>query len=242
MKHQILHTIYDIFEAWSGDLDIACRRRCSGCCTQNVTITALEGEDILRHVLDEGMAGEFASRMTGKKSHQPPPMTTNDFAVACLAGNDVDPGDQPNLAVCPFLEADLCTIYPARPFGCRLFVSTKTCSASQPALVPDYYFEAATAVSQVIEHLGQKEYWGNMLDVLPALLDISEFKEIADHLNTTFIIQARLATLTAKPLPGFLFSEENGPQVIPLMEQIFNATVDGRRIEDMLNGKLCPQA
>ena len=237
MKHQILHTIYDIFETWSGDLDAACRRKCSGCCSQNVTMTALEGEDILRYVLAEGMVDAFAGRIAAKKSHQPPPMTTNDFAGACLEGRDVDPGDQPNLAVCPFLEGDLCTIYPARPFGCRLFVSTKRCSASQPALVPDYYFEASTAVSQVIEHLGQKEYWGNMLDVLPALLDISEFKEIADQLNNTSIIQARLATLTAKPLPGFLLSEENGPQVIPLMEKIFNTTVEGKRIEDILNGK-----
>lgn len=237
MKHQILHTIYDIFNTWSEDLDIACRRKCSGCCTQNVTITALEGVELLRYVLKEGMASEAAAKLAANRSHQPPAMSTNDFAEACLEGKDVDPGDQPNLAACPFLEDDLCTVYPARPFGCRLFVSTKTCSASQPALVPDYHFEASTAVSQLIEHLGQKEYWGNMLDVLPALLDISEFKEIADHLNSTLIIQARLATLTAKPLPGFLLSEEHGPKVIPLMERIFNATVEGRRIEDILNNR-----
>ena len=48
MKQQILFTIYDIFDQWNSDLDKACQRGCSGCCTQNVTITAVEGEAILR--------------------------------------------------------------------------------------------------------------------------------------------------------------------------------------------------
>ncbi len=36
--------------------------------------------------------------------------------------------------------------------------------------MPQSYLGSVTAVSQIIEHLGQKEYWGNMLDVLPALM------------------------------------------------------------------------
>ncbi|MGW8193218.1 MAG: YkgJ family cysteine cluster protein [Desulforhopalus sp.] len=237
MKHQILHTLYEKFATWSGDIDIACRRGCSGCCTQNVTITALEGVEILRYAVAEGLAAEVASRLAQHRSHMAPEMTTNDFAGACLDGRDADPGGQQNLAPCPFLEDDLCRIYPVRPFGCRLFISTRTCSAAQPALVPDYHFEGATAASQMIEHLGQKEYWGNMLDVLPALLDISEFKEIAEHLDSALILRARLRTLTAKPLPGFLFSEENGKRVAVLLESIFHGTVEGRRIDDILNGK-----
>ena len=167
MKRQILFTIYDIFDRWNSDLDKACHRGCSGCCTQNVTITAVEGEAILRFILAEDMSLWLAEKLASSRTHQPPKMTTNDFAFACLNGKDAEPEGQHNLSVCPFLEDNLCKIYPVRPFGCRLFISQKTCSASQPALVDDSYFEAATAVSQLIEHLGQKEYWGNMLDVLP---------------------------------------------------------------------------
>ena len=47
---------------------------------EGVTITALEGEDILRHVLAEGVAGEFSGRMDRKKSHRPPPMTTTSHS------------------------------------------------------------------------------------------------------------------------------------------------------------------
>lgn len=237
MKRQILFTLYDIFDQWNRDYDKVCHRGCSGCCTQNVTITAVEGEAILRYILAEDMSLWLAEKLTSPRTHQPPKITTNDFALACLEGRDVDPDAPHNPSICPFLEKNLCRIYPVRPFSCRLFISQKTCSAMNPALVSDYYLEAATAVSQLIEHLGQKEYWGNMLDVLPALLDISEFKEIADHLGTIQIIHARMQTLTAKPLPGFLLSEEHSEKVAPLLQTIFAAEVEGKRVEDILNGK-----
>jgi Fe-S-cluster containining protein len=239
MKHKILQTIYDIYAEWSSELRVACHQGCSRCCTQNVTITALEAEEILRFIVAQGMSRWFADKLTFGRNHQAPQMTTNDFAKACLAGRDVDPGGYQNLDPCPFLEEtkQLCLIYPVRPFGCRLFVSKKRCSPTQPALVPDYYFEGSTAVTQLIEHLGQKEYWGNMLDVLPSLLDANEFREISDHLDSTLIIQARLQTLTAKPLPGFLINADHAEKVTALVESIFSAEIEGKRVEDILNGK-----
>jgi Fe-S-cluster containining protein len=237
MKAKILCTIYDIFNQWNHGLATVCRRGCSGCCTQNVTITAVEGTVILRYILQQDMSLWLAEKLASPPVHLPPKMTTNDFAAACIEGREVDSGEQYNLSICPFLEKNLCHIYPVRPFGCRLFVSTRTCSAMHPAQVSDAYFEAATAVTQLIEHLGQKEYWGNMLDVLPALLDIGEFRPIADHVDSTRIIQARLRTLTAKPLPGFLFGREHEQEVSSLLHNIFTAEVGGKTVEDILNGK-----
>ncbi len=236
MKRQILFTLYDIFDQWNKDLDKACVRGCSSCCTQNVTMTAVEGEAILRFIIAQHMPLWLAEKLSSPRIHQAPTMTTNQFAAACLEGRDVPPDTLHSATVCPFLEKNLCSIYPVRPFSCRLFISQQTCSAMHPALVDDFYLEAATAVNQVIEHLGQKEYWGNMLDVLPALLDISEFKVIAEYLNTTQIIQARMRTLTAQPLPGFLISEEYMDAVSPLLHRIFDAEVEGKRVEDILNG------
>ncbi len=237
MKAKILHTIYRIFADWSSDLNTVCSRGCSPCCTQNVTITAIEGVEILRFVVAESLAPWLAARLKQSRTHQPAKMTTNDFARACLEGQDADPASVSNPSPCPFLENALCRIYPVRPFGCRVFVSTQHCSAVQPALVPDHYFEAATAVTQLVEHLGQREYWGNLLDVLPALLDIGEFREIADHLDQSLIVKARLRTLTAGPLPGFLLSEESRGHVSPLLHTIFAAPIDGKSLEDILNGQ-----
>jgi hypothetical protein len=237
MKSTILHEIYRVFAAWSRHFPAVCDLGCSACCTRNVTITAIEGEEILRFINSEKLSLQFGKKLSEPRLHQPPAMTTNDFATACLEGRDVDPGENRNTAPCPFLFADACLIYPARPFGCRVFASSKRCSATQPALVPDYYFEAATAVTQLLEHLGQREYWGNMLDVIPALLDISTYREIAEHLDQTLIIKARLRTLRAQPLPGFLLSEDNADRVTQLLESIFSTQVDGKRIEDILNGR-----
>lgn len=239
MKHKILHSIYTSFDNWCAETQSqpACSKGCSTCCSQNVTITALEGEDILRYILSKGMVDQFAAALLEADAISRPKLTTNDFAKACLDGRDVDPEIETSSGTCLFLADNICTIYPVRPFSCRLFISSTTCSPGSPAQVAGGHLEASTAVSQVIEHLGQKEYWGNMLDVLPAMLDIGEYREIAGKFNQTLIIQARMRTLTAKPLPGFLLSEEEGPKVSRLLEKIFDSEIDGRRIEDILNGK-----
>ncbi len=235
-KEKVLHSIYKVFDQWSKYLEVSCRRGCSSCCTQSVTITATEGVEILRYVLSQDLSDWFAQRLL-TRDFIPPKFTTNDFAKACLEGRDVDLSPPANQATCPFLNDKECGIYPARPFSCRLFISQKTCSATQPALVPDHYFEATVAASQLIEHLGQKEYWGNMLDVLVALLDISEFKEISEKTGEIASIHGKLQTLTAKPLPGFLLSSDTEDQVTELLTKIFQEKIEGKSIEDILNGK-----
>jgi len=237
MKASVLHALYNSFEKWNTNLTNVCRKGCASCCTQNVTITAIEGVEILKYAREHGMSGWITEKLNLPRTCTPPKMTTNDFAKACLDGQDIAPEVHHNMASCPFLEENICMIYPVRPFGCRFFVSTLQCSASQPAQMSDAYFEASMAVNQLIEHLGQKEYWGNMLDVLPALCDISEFKDIATSLDISLSRQARMRTLTAKPLPGFLLSEQDGPAVTSLLETIFDTKVDDMRIEDILNGK-----
>ena len=236
-RHNILQTIYTLFSLWSKHLPAVCDRGCSGCCTRNVTLTANEGEAILRFVIAEKISPWFVEKLAQPINHQSAEFTTNEFAKACLEGRELDPTPHINTVPCPFLVDQGCRIYPVRPFGCRLFTSTIRCSSSQAALMPDYYFEAATTVVQLLEHLGQKEYWGNMLDVLPALLDIGEFYEIGKQLPQTLIIQARLRTLTARPLPGFLFSKENEERVTNLLTTLFNTRINGKKLEDILNGK-----
>ena len=237
MKTSLLHVLYNSFEKWSSNLTTSCKKGCSFCCTQNVTITAVEGEEILRYAREQGKSSWIAEKLGLPRTCTPPKMTTNDFAKACLAGKDVAPETHHDMTPCPFLEENICMIYPVRPFGCRFFVSTLQCSASRPAQMSDAYFEASMAINQLIEHLGQKEYWGNMLDVLPALCDISEFKDIATSLDISLSRQSRMRTLTAKPLPGFLLSEQDGPAVTSLLETIFDTRIDNMRIEDILNGK-----
>lgn len=238
MKDTILQSIITAFEKWSAPLPRVCAKGCSTCCTQDVMITALEGERILGFIRQEGMERWFADCLQQPRPVSPALLTTNEYAEACLQGIETDdPCDPGGSVPCPFLDRNCCGIYPVRPFGCRCFASEQVCRPGEAAILPDFYIAASTAMMQIIEHLGQHEYWGNMLDVLPALCDISKYKTIADLLaDPAMIIQARLRTRRARPLPGFLLLEEEQERLSPLFNAIFSTRIDGMTINDILNG------
>ena len=239
MKEKILRTIYSAFEQWSASIPMACIKGCSTCCTGNVTITALEGERILNFILDEGLEDWFARHLAADMAAPAPQWTTNEYAGLCLQGIEVSDPVIPVLPVsCPFLENACCRIYPVRPFGCRCFASEKPCTPGEAALLPGYYVAAVTAIMQIVEHLGQNEYWGNMTDILLSLCDISRYTSIADRLNNpAMIMQARLRTRKALPLPGLLLLEEEHRKIAPLLSTILVSRIDGHSIDDILNGR-----
>lgn len=236
-KIALLETIYTIIDLSVWSLPMVCGKGCSTCCTTNVTITAVEGEKILRYAVDMNLQQWLAERLSSPSPHPPPQYTLNDFAQACLAGRELPEDPCIGGAPCPFLYNHCCRIYPVRPLACRLFASTELCRVDLPATVPQWYFDAATAVSQIVEHLGQKEYWGRMQDVLAALLDIRRYSSIAVHVEPTLIIQARLRTLPARPLPGYLFSEDPDNRISGLLHRLLDAEIDGRRLGDLLGGR-----
>ena len=55
MKKAAYQTIIAEFDQWGQQHDRVCSIGCSTCCTENVTITALEGDRILAYVIDRGM-------------------------------------------------------------------------------------------------------------------------------------------------------------------------------------------
>lgn len=151
-------------------------------------------------------------QVTGKKPRQPALETTNEFAEKCLTGKEGIGCQQEEVreAICPYLEDNRCQIYQVRPFSCRSFASVKKCLAGQAAEQPQFYISATTAAQQLIEHVGQGEYWGNMHDVLLALCDLKANEETGELLDSHSIIdQARARLRKAKALPGFLISGED---------------------------------
>jgi hypothetical protein len=163
-------------------------------------------------------------------------MTTNQFAAACLCGQESEHTWPENQAPCPFLADGLCRIYAARPFACRLFVSTSRCQPDDAATMPADYAGVASAICQVIEHLGQRQYWGNMADVLLALLLRPEYEEIARFVAPKKAMAARARLLVAEPLPGFLLDEREAALAAPLFDAIFASQADGKTVGVILNG------
>jgi Fe-S-cluster containining protein len=239
LKEEILHIIYTSFAEWSAGLtglSLACSKNCAACCTQNVTMTAVEGEVIHRRIREDGREAWLTQELLKKGATYRPRMTTNDFASACLRGDDAQPEQIGNMEPCPFLAENVCLIYEVRPFACRCFASEERCVAGTSALLPEYYLSASTAVMQIIEHLGQGEYWGNMLDVLAALCDLPENKKCASLLPPSFADQSRMQVIKAQPLPGFLLFDEEREKVAPLLDIIFTAKIGDRTVESILNG------
>ena len=238
LKEEILLSIYEAFGEWSAGFSFACGKNCAACCSQNVTMTAVEGEAIHRLIRENGRESWLARNLQLKGETCRPRMTTNDFASACLGkGEDVQPEQYGNMSPCPFLENGCCQIYEVRPFSCRCFASEQRCLAGTSALLPEYYLSASTAVMQIIEHLGQGEYWGNMLDVLSALCDLPENRSVATLLPPSFADQARVQLVKARPLPGFLLLEDEREKITPLLDAIFTRKVGGKTVESILNGR-----
>jgi len=238
MKNKILDIIYTEFEQWSSNENFCCRRGCASCCTQNVTITALEGVRIIEFCQEDNRESWLARKLSSQKQLAPPLQTTNEYIAAFIQGHEVEQNSPDTTRRCPFLENDICTIYDARPFSCRCFVSQKHCEQHGSAQLPNHYLSASLAVMQIIEHLGQFEYWGNMTDVLLSLCDYSGYHNITNALeNENLMMQARLRTLKAKPIPGFSIPEEDINAVSPLLDAIFQTKIGAKNIEQILNGQ-----
>jgi Fe-S-cluster containining protein len=241
LREKLLMAIYRHFEQWlaNNSLDFACQQGCATCCTQNVTMTAVEGDLIHRFMEENGRHAWFAGKLQEKKALAQVMETTNEFAERCLAGREG--GRTPNSVEgepCPYLADSRCQIYQVRPFSCRSFASLEKCLAGQAAQLPQFYVTTTTAAQQLIEHVGQGEYWGNMHDVLLALCDLKENHETARLLaNQSLADQARARLRKAKPLPGFLISGEDYDGVSPFILDLFNEKIAGKTVEEILNGK-----
>ena len=236
LKEEVLKGIYHEFEQWMAEENV-CKKGCASCCTQNVIITAVEGELIHRHVREQGREEWLAVQMQKKGTTKKVQITTNGFAASCLKGEDIMPESYGNEEPCPFLEKDCCTIYEVRPFSCRCFISETVCKPGVPAVIGEKYLSAASAVMQIIEHLGQGEYLGNLFDVLLALSDLPENRTLMRMLPASLSDRGRANVSKALPLPGFLLVEEEMEKVQPLLEGIFGHQVGDRTIEAILNNE-----
>jgi len=240
IKRQVLKIIYEVFGQWAADFGFACTRGCAVCCTRDVMVTRPEAQLLLDHIIDEHGPGWLTEKLSDTVIPWPLSQTTNEYAAACLEGKDLTANGRRRSGVCPFLVDSICSVYPARPFSCRCFASTRACRTDSAALLPPHYLSGVTTLSQVIEHLGQFDLWGNMLDLLFLMAPPSRAGDgekdrqngLADERAT-----ARSNCLTARPLPGFLVEEKDSEPVGALLESVFKKRVGTKKVEDILNNR-----
>jgi Fe-S-cluster containining protein len=174
-KQAILREMFRIHDTFTAGLNLACRERCADCCTRNVTITTLEGMNIIQNLSPEeqdGFLEQLKQSKDGKRFH--PAITVNEMADQCADGREL-PEEQlnPDWGSCPLLDDGRCSIYSHRPFECRAFVSERKCSESGFADMSPLTINVNNLFRQYIEHIDAGGMSGNLTDVLLNLLDES---------------------------------------------------------------------
>lgn len=240
LKNNILEIIIKKFTQWTAKETFFCHKGCSLCCTRNVMITAVEGRYIYNYILQQKKAKWLADKLLQVTMSQKINLTINGFARLCLEKKEINEDDAGwrTEESCPFLEENCCTIYTVRPFACRSFASTEDCHASDTAQISERLLVINTVTMQLLEHLGQKEYWGNMLDVLVALAGNKENKDVKKYINNDEKIESAINnTLTAEPVPGFLVKPDEAEEVAQYLHTVFSEKVGARTIEQIFNNK-----
>ena len=239
MKKKIAAKIFASHAKWTAAETFFCRKGCSLCCTQNVMITAVEGQVIYDYIAARKMEQWLGERLSVARQTQPVRLTTNGFARLCLAGNVEDSEEEQaaHAGICPFLAEDCCTIYAARPFACRSFASTRDCHASGTACLPERVVVLNTVTMQLIEHVGQRGYWGNMLDVLLAQSRHGDNREVKKYIDEAFIDAAQARILRAEPIPGFLLKPEEEQEVQEYLHTVLAENIGTATVGDILNNR-----
>ena len=233
--------IYRYYEDWASGLELACHKGCAACCTRNVTMTQAEGNLILLGLQEESRMKWLGKRLQIKGMIGRPRMTTNEWARNCIEGVEGDENETVQvLDPCPFLDhSQSCSIYRLRPFSCRCFGSSVDCSTTGLAEQPDILMEINTVTLQVIEHLGQNSCWGNMLDVLSALMRHDTAKADSDDRRQEEGTNNHLHR--ARPLPGFLVMPAQQAVVQTYLDGLYAIRVDNTPIGALLQSPPTPR-
>ncbi len=179
----ILKKIYRLYDAHLETTTVACRKFCADCCTTNVTMTRLEGVLITAEANPNHIADALSQVSCSDLPRYRPGLSTNAYVEMCRTGDSTDE-DQPGTytGICPFLKDNACGIYPVRPFGCRCMISTRKCGENGYAEIDEFTLTVNTVFLQFIEHLDQKGFSGNLLDVLACLAPETDDVACAPHI------------------------------------------------------------
>jgi len=225
-KKELLHAVYGVYSGWVERFPLACQKGCAACCTQSVTMTSLEGEEILGFVKRKGMEKwliEKLGKTTAGKSKAA--ITTNQYARTCLEHQEVDEETLGNwdFTPCIFLGENICSIYEVRPFGCRSFGSLMRCSDNNWAEIAPIHLTVNTVFAQIVEHfVSDGGYWGNMADILQNLIENQAFGSTR-------------SLLPAQSIPGFLLEPYEVKLIHVLLRQLYEQSAEKQTFGDLID-------
>ncbi len=222
LKLKTLDVMYNIYDTSIENLDFACEKHCSYCCSCNLTATTLEACRILSHLKEKRKLSLIGPSLVKNKERFIPSVTVNEMAEICSRGEDI-PEENVNhkAGKCQFLSDDICSIYEARPFNCRCMLSTDRCAKTGYAVISPYLLTVHNIFTQYIEHLDSSGYTSNLTDMLLALSseeNIYQYENGLDLSSNNLVKNKAIHTLMIPP--------EHIKQIQPLLENIRNIKMD----------------
>ena len=217
-KLALLDRIYEIYDDFSNDIVVACKRGCSRCCTCHVTLTTIEAYKMVSY-LEATQKPEFFEKIRiGMGAHRfRPQITTNTLADLCARGEPVpEEMEATSRGKCPLLTDDECPIYPVRPFGCRCFVSKAPCEENGWAQVDPFVLTVNTVFLQYIEHIDAKGTSGNLTDVLGFM----ESTENREDFRQDVPKPSGSNLIPNHPIPVLMIPPEHRQKVQPIIDRI----------------------
>ncbi len=223
-KMIVLDQIYKIYDDFSKELNVACKKNCDACCTRNVTITTLEGYKIIDNLLSSGKASiiDQIQKEAFKKRFQPK-TTTNGLAELTLQGEE-PPTEESDFTwgPCPILLENNCPVYAVRPFGCRCFVSDRNCKDNGYASVDPFVITVNHIFMQYIEHIDINGYTANLTDIVLYLSTEDgrkHYSQDAMETSTGFIANRKIEILLVPP--------EHRQKIRPVLQSIQEIRIPG---------------
>jgi hypothetical protein len=214
-KILLLDQVYRLYEHNIRNINTACRAACCDCCTCNVTLTTLEARWML-NALPEAQWPRVAERVNLflDKPRFAPAATFNQIADLCASGME-PPEETVNASwgKCPLLTDRLCLVYDARPFGCRCLVSSSPCGETGAAEMSEFTATVNTLFLQVIEHIDQDGFSGNLSDVLSFVLAADKGHPLTNQSKPPHLIPN-------SPLRNLAIPPEHQAGITPILNQI----------------------
>ena len=214
----LLKSIYHIYDQAVASVDPACGPRCAACCTCNVTCTTLEGWLVFNHLLHRAGRRQIEAMLAAASpARYRPTVTLNHMAQLCLQGQSLPPEvNDPAAGDCPCLQLDLCSLYDARPFGCRAMLSTLDCRQTGEAQMPPFVLSLNNVIMQYLEAIDRPGGWGNLIDVLGFLADDTQ-REAYENRVSQCLTSPLLAN---RPFPVLMIPPEHRQAMGPIIRDI----------------------
>jgi Fe-S-cluster containining protein len=213
----VLNQLYGIYDDFIYGQNVCCKKKCDFCCTRNVTLTTLEGNNIVEYI-NLNRKWELFERLKINlhKKRFVPKVTINNLAeMVCNGLNPPEEEIDPNWGPCPLLTDQECPIYPVRPFGCRCLVSQAPCRENGYAKLDPFVLTINYLFLQAIEHIDNQGLLGNLTDILLLLESVEMRKNYSRNL-----LKPDRKKIRNSPIKFLMIPPEHRLRVKPILEEI----------------------